>query len=397
MYHIAPLAPRNVTPWEVCFEQRLAKLREAIDQGRRTVAYLYEMADAGTFRYRAYNMCQALQGSRRWSGAYFFENELELLEPCLEWVQAVIIVRFKWGPKLERFLQALTRARIPAAFDIDDLVFDITELPATASALNVDLDCAAPEYPLVDEWAAYIARLHLSGRACQTCITTNAFLGARLEAVFGKPARVIPNFLNEEQLEVSTSIWTGKQASQPARPFTLGYFSGTPSHANDFRVIVPELKDLLENHPDINLRVVGFMDLPESLRSLKECGQIVQEPIQNFCELQRRIAMVDVNLIPLAPGDFTNSKSELKYFEAAIVGTVSCASPTFVYRNLIRQGENGFLCEPGHWGPTLERLSRGDFDKSCIVRGRELALKEYCAERQLPVIETVLDQISRDS
>ena len=138
------------------------------------------------------------------------------------------------------------------------------------------------------------------------------------------------------------------------------------------------------------------MDLPESLRLLKERGQIVQEPLQNFCELQRRIAGVDVNLIPLAPGEFTNCKSELKYFEAAIVGTVSCASPTFVYQKLLRHGENGFLCEPGHWGLTLEKIFRGDFDKSIIKRGRELALDQFCAARQLPVIEAVLDQITRE-
>src|SRR5437763_12171849 len=113
MYQIPPLEPRNVTPWEVPFEQRLAELRRAVQEGRKTVAYLYEKADAGTFRYRAYNMCQALQRGQSWSGAYFFEHELELLQPCLYWVQLAILVRFKWGPRLEEFLQALTRAEIP--------------------------------------------------------------------------------------------------------------------------------------------------------------------------------------------------------------------------------------------------------------------------------------------
>jgi glycosyltransferase involved in cell wall biosynthesis len=396
MYQIPPLEPRNVTPWEIPFEQRLADLRRAVQNGRKTVAYLYEKADAGTFRYRAYNMCQALQRSQRWTGAYFFEHELELLQPCLEWVQTAILVRFRWGPKLEVFLQALARAHIPTALDIDDLVFDVSHLAATASALNVDLDCAAPEYPLVDEWAAYIGRLNLSGKSCHSFITTNAFLGTRLEGTFGKPAQVIPNFLNEEQLAVSSSIWTAKQGCQSEPPFTIGYFSGTPSHANDFRVIVPELKELLETHPNIQLRVVGYMDLPESLRAVQQRGQIAQLPIQNFCELQRCIAEVDVNLIPLTQSEFTNCKSELKYFEAAIVGTISCASPTFVYRNLIHHGENGFLCEPGHWTATLEKLFRGDFDKSVITRGRYLALTQFCAERQLPAIESVLDQITRD-
>ena len=46
---------------------------------------------------------------------------------------------------------------------------------------------------------------------------------------------------------------------------------------------------------------------------------------------------------------FTNCKSELKYFEAAVVGTVTIASPTFTFARAIDDGKNGFIANSYDW------------------------------------------------
>ena len=65
--------------------------------------------------------------------------------------------------------------------------------------------------------------------------------------------------------------------------------------------------------------------------------------------LQKLVAWVGLNLVPLQYNTFTNCKSELKYFEAAIVGTQTIASPTYTYARAIQDGENGYLAQAHQW------------------------------------------------
>ena len=65
-----------------------------------------------------------------------------------------------------------------------------------------------------------------------------------------------------------------------------------------------------------------------TLDELSAMGRVVREPFVDFIELQRKIAEVDVNLVPLVNNEFSNCKSELKFYEASIVGTVTCAAPS---------------------------------------------------------------------
>ena len=147
-----------------------------------------------------------------------------------------------------------------------------------------------------------------------------------------------------------------KRAAQPKSPFTMGYFSGTPSHINDFRTIYRELMQLLMDYPDMVLQVVGFMEFPQAMQPLIDAKRVTFTPLVDFLELQRLTAQVDVNLVPLVCNTFTNCKSELKYFEAAMVGTPTVAAPNYTYAHAIRDGETGFLCQPGQWYDAIKRL-----------------------------------------
>jgi len=62
--------------------------------------------------------------------------------------------------------------------------------------------------------------------------------------------------------------------------------------------------------------------------------------------------------VPLQAGNpFVEAKSELKYFEAALAGVCSVASPTGPYRRAIAHGETGFLASSSaEWETTLLRL-----------------------------------------
>ena len=61
-------------------------------------------------------------------------------------------------------------------------------------------------------------------------------------------------------------------------------------------------------------------------------------------QLPNEYARFDINIAPLEVGNrFCEAKSELKFFEAALVGVPTIASPTCTYGAAIRHGESGFL------------------------------------------------------
>ena len=96
--------------------------------------------------------------------------------------------------------------------------------------------------------------------------------------------------------------------------FHVGYFSGSPSHARDFAIAAPAIARLMRADPRVVLRVVGFFDPHPQLAALRD--RIEVAPLQDFINLQRSIAEVEINIAPLQDNVFTNCKSDRRFFEA---------------------------------------------------------------------------------
>src|SRR6202035_5617488 len=63
-------------------------------------------------------------------------------------------------------------------------------------------------------------------------------------------------------------------------------------------------------------------------------------------ELPDELARFDINIAPLEVGNpFCEAKSELKFFEAALVEVCTVASPTGPLQRAIREGETGKLAD----------------------------------------------------
>ena len=88
---------------------------------------------------------------------------------------------------------------------------------------------------------------------------------------------------------------------------------------------------------------------------------------------------------------FSNSKSELKYFEAAIVETPTLASPTYSFRLAIDDSVNGYLVDAYDWEDRLEQAVRGDLDLPGVAeRGLEHALRWYTPAAQRGAIRNAV-------
>jgi glycosyltransferase involved in cell wall biosynthesis len=87
--------------------------------------------------------------------------------------------------------------------------------------------------------------------------------------------------------------------------------------------------------------------------------------------------------VPLQTNVFSNSKSELKYFEAAIVETPTLATPTYSFRLAIDDGVNGYLVDAYDWEDRIEQAVRGDLDLAGVSeRGLEHVLRWYTPAAQ---------------
>jgi len=375
-------------PWIVDFEERLAQLK------RRSVhvAYYYERPDSSTFRYRVYNMIQVLTAcTEDVSAAWFCHADIEDFDRLLDASDVLVICRAPYDHWLN---ELITRARNKGGlviFDVDDLVFDSNY--AELIIRTLDQDFTKPS--ILEWWFAYIGRIGATLRLCDRVIVTNKFIAERARQVGPGDVRVVPNFLNQEQLEISNRILQAKRISGFARDgrIHLGYFSGTPSHNRDFEIVSGTLRRLLDEDRRLHVRVVGFLDLKGQLARHQD--RIEHYPLQDFVNLQRVIGSTEINLVPLQDNIFTQCKSELKYFEAGIVGTVTVATPTLAYRGAICDGVNGWLANEHEWEAKL-RLALDALSGSATPyiamaeRAAAHALERYRWENQLQTIRAAL-------
>ena len=97
--------------------------------------------------------------------------------------------------------------------------------------------------------------------------------------------------------------------------------------------------------------------------------------------------------MPLQHNLFTNCKSELKYFEAAAIGTATIASPTFAFRHAIEDGVNGWLATAPYWeeriGAALADWRRGWYREIAEAAVRH-AWATYTPAAMAPLIKSVL-------
>jgi len=371
-------------PWQSTFEERLAGLRG----GQQSVAYFYEKPDNSTFRYRVYNMIQALRNSKSNIRASFFCNEdVDKLRQIVDMADVLVFCRTRYTDKID---QAITLAQSKGKrvfFDIDDYIFDTSHAHLILETLDQDL-----KHPAVwDTWFAYMSRIGETLKRCDAAITTNPYLAERVTSFARIPANVIPNFLNAEQLEFSEQLFLDKQKKNFARTkdIHLGYFSGTPTHNRDFGLVATALVELLVRRPDVYLLMVGFIELKGELNNFKSRIQIY--PLHDFLNLQRMIAHVEINLVPLQNNSFTNCKSELKYFEAAVAGTITIASPTYSYANAITDGQNGYLARSYEWFDKIDyAIAEIGRYPTLAENSAKHAREKYGWHRQHKTIERVL-------
>ena len=330
--------------WSHSLPERLAMLKTETTR----VGYLSPKPEYGTFRYRCFNPVMALnQHSARLSASYFFYSDLETLDNLADHVDILVVSRCPYDAPLDRLYRRFRNLGKRILFDIDDLVFDSRYATLGASNLGFLL-----EEEELNQWTAFTSNIGRALRMSDGVVTTNPFLASKISEVTSLPVFVVPNTFNDAQKQASDMALANKKGEPQG--IHLGYFSGSPSHALDFGVVAHQLAQFLEESPHSTLTIVGHLELPSEISRFGD--RVWARPFMDFLSMQSVLREVSLNIVPLQESAFTWSKSELKFFEAALVETPTLASRSPVFEGAIEDRIDGYLASSTEWLETLRHI-----------------------------------------
>jgi glycosyltransferase involved in cell wall biosynthesis len=263
------------------------------------------------------------------------------------------IWRARWTPTLEALVQRLRDRGCRVVFDIDDLMFrpDL----ATPTVIDGIRSQSLGEAGVQDHYAGIRRMVEIADHA--TAPTPSL---ARELRELGRAATVIPNAFDRDTLDAAllARAWRLRRAEDGL--LRIGYASGSKTHQRDFAVAAPAVAALLAERPEA--RLVLFrrtLDIEELPALAAHADRIEWRDMVPLRELPMEYARFDINLAPLEVGNpFCEAKSELKFFEAALVEVPTIASPTEPYRQAIQDGVTGLLAaDTAGWLNGLRRLA----------------------------------------
>ncbi len=283
--------------------------------------------------YRVEHHTAALQAgglAARWCALDAFAAE------DLAGVTLVVLFRAAWDARVAALYAACRERGIRVAFDSDDLVFEPEYMREPYFDYLRTLNPTGRE-----RWSANVAGWRQSLLAADCALVSTPPLAAAAEKL-GKPAAVWPNGISFRMIEEARRLAT--RPAPEACSIRIGYASGAPTHQKDFAQIAGPLAAVLAERPGVSLTIVGYLDLAEFPELTKHAARIETRPAVPHRDLGAEYARFDINLAPLEVGNpFCEAKSELKYFEAALLQVPTVAAATAPYAAAIESGNNGFL------------------------------------------------------
>jgi glycosyltransferase involved in cell wall biosynthesis len=266
---------------------------------------------------------------------------------------------------------------------IDDLVFspDGDALPR--------LDHLPPAERAL--WRRGVERYRATLAAC------DGFLGpteplVREAAALGWDAHLHRNSIAPAELALATAAMRPERRGRAE--VVLGYFSGTPTHDDDFASIAPALARVFRRHEHVRLAVLGPLRLDPLLEPFRD--RIERRPAVAWDELPAAVAAVDVSLAPIDTSRrFATAKGEVKYLEAAAVATPTVASSTPAFRHAIGDDARGRLAgDVEAWCQALDDLVRDEeLRRDLGARARADVLERWSEERRADELWREIERI----
>jgi hypothetical protein len=355
---------RTATPWQIKIKQRIALLKD----GTRKIVYLHQEPNQSTFRYRCFNMVITINAtSESTSATWFYHDEIKYIIANIKKIDILILSRIQYDSAVSSLISICNLNQVLVVFDVDDLVINSNLIPEIVSTVTKIPSDDFDEEKLWNYWFSYVGRLRATMERCDAIFASTESLKNSISNVSTIPITVVENFIGQDQVIFSRNLYERKlEKIEMKQTFCLGYFSGSPSHQKDFEIALPGILQFLDQSVLNRLKLVGYLEIDETIqRNYK--NQIEHLPLTDYLSLQEIISTVDLNLIPLQNNEFTQAKSVLKYFDAAIVGTLSLASPSGNLLNAINHDLNGFISSDLDWYSQIKYVASMEPEKRLTI------------------------------
>ena len=292
-------------------------------------------------RYRVLNKAEQL---RKNGFAVKVVNASEFSLAQAQYASHIIIYRAPWSAQLQLLCDLAREEHKPVYFDIDDLVFDTlyTDQLSYTQGLSEK------------EKGNYDAGVKNYGKMLATCdgaITSTNQLKEEL-LKYKDSVLLNRNLASRELIAVSSQFL--KEDFGADDKIKIGYFSGSISHNENFELIKPAIKEVLDNYPFVELHIVGHLDIPQDMKQYTQ--RIIIHEYVDWKVLPQLISQVDINLAPLVDSVFNRAKSEIKWIEAALVKVPTIASHIGAFADMMIDGQTGLLAKDSEWKEKLESL-----------------------------------------
>lgn len=343
-------------------------------------------------RYRVTHQKEQLFANNVLSHEVYY---LSLRMDQLRYYRVFVFFRCPHTDRIEQFIKEAKKLNKTVLFDIDDLVVD-TKYTDTIKYIG---QMTPEEKAVYDDG---VIRMGKTLRLCDAAITTTERLAAELRHYV--PEVIINrNTASEEMLQLSEQAAYERdvlpyldvdklpknvkprryqraraQAAQRAgRGVSMGYFSGSLTHNDDFLLILPAIVRIMRENPTVELHVVGQLDLPEELKQFAD--RVIALPFSNWKKLPQMVASVDINLAPLEQSIFNEAKSENKWVEAALVKVPTVASNVGAFARMIEHEVTGVLCSGEQdWYRELTRMIQDTAWRKKIAQNAYRFCREHC-------------------
>ena len=303
-----------------------------------------EVENGQTVRYRIYNLRKAIRTNAK-TRFEIIENGIYHDQRSLSWPDLIILMRVEWSPMVQKLIDIAKSNNKRIVYDIDDIIFKKEYVKRFCKIISDDYD---KNENIFEKKFQAQEMTYLSS----DFTTTSTNYIADLMRKDNKSAFVIHNGFNQKQIEIAGIYRENK--NKQVRSIT--YLSGSVTHNIDFLQALPSILKIMYEYPDVILKIVGYLDIdtvPQDLQS-----RVITLPFMKWTRLLKNSAKDYINIAPLdISNPFCHAKSELKYFEAAIVGVPTIASATDTYKRCITHGLNGMLAwNDDEWYTSLKTL-----------------------------------------
>jgi glycosyltransferase involved in cell wall biosynthesis len=306
-------------------------------------------------------------------------------QECVNQSNLLVLHRAPWDENIQRALDSIHRNGGWVIYDTDDLLFDLEAFKFIDS----------PDFADPLRAALYqddMARHRRTMEACDAFMTSTQYLADQASKL-GVDTFVHRNGFSTEMLSLANKAHESPRPDD--RKIVLGYASGTPTHNRDFQTIESTIQKVLEEIPMTSLWLIGPIKLSKTWTDYR--SRIVHLPHVPWRLLPAYLSRFDINLAPLViDNPFAQSKSEIKWMEAALVHVPTIASATSTFKSAIKPGTSGLVASSkSEWQDALTLLL-GDHAKRQAMGSTayDQVLQHYSPQARAKQFLTILEKVT---